>query len=277
MTAHLANAISSNPYAVTGALGGGVGGAIAAGEGNRTKGALGGAVLGGLAGKAAQEGIARFGPMNPEDEFEGIRNVPRLIKETRKERIEQIRQGAVDSSSDALEALAAAPFAVKNMAMSTPKTTAAVLGTGLATGAGAGTVIRKRKEKRKKMQKKAMFYEKLAEAKQEKKRKGLSTKQKLGVGVAGAAGLIPGAYAAIKPAHYSHRYYDFLRNKPDLDKLINIKDPDTFIEEAAKYRGKTQRRTAAVVGTGALIGGALSAYGAKKLFDRHNARKQQKD
>ena len=154
-TAHLANAISTNPYAITGALGGGVGGAIAAGEGNRTKGALGGAVLGGLAGKAAQEGIARFGPVDPEDEFDSIRNVPRLIKEMRKERIDQINKGLF-FPSDALESLASSPSAVKNMAMLTPKTTAAVLGTGLATGAGAGTVMRKRKEKRKKMQKKAM-------------------------------------------------------------------------------------------------------------------------
>lgn len=58
--AHVGNAAATNPYAVTGAVAGGVGGAAAAGEGNRLKGALGGAAIGGLAGKGLQAGIARF-------------------------------------------------------------------------------------------------------------------------------------------------------------------------------------------------------------------------
>jgi hypothetical protein len=58
--AHAGNAIATNPYAVTGAVAGGIGGAAAAGEGNRLKGALGGAAIGGLAGKGLQAGIARF-------------------------------------------------------------------------------------------------------------------------------------------------------------------------------------------------------------------------
>ena len=57
---HVGTAVATNPYAVTGAVAGGVGGAAAAGEGNRLKGALGGAAIGGLAGKGLQAGIARF-------------------------------------------------------------------------------------------------------------------------------------------------------------------------------------------------------------------------
>jgi hypothetical protein len=58
--AHAGNAVATNPYAVTGAVAGGIGGAATAGEGNRLKGALGGAAIGGLAGKGLQAGIARF-------------------------------------------------------------------------------------------------------------------------------------------------------------------------------------------------------------------------
>jgi hypothetical protein len=58
--AYAGTSAATNPYAVTGALAGGVGGAVAAGEGNRLKGALGGAAIGGLAGKGLQAGIARF-------------------------------------------------------------------------------------------------------------------------------------------------------------------------------------------------------------------------
>jgi hypothetical protein len=57
---HTANAVASNPYAVTGAVAGGVGGAVASGEGKRLKGALGGAVIGGVAGKGLQAGIGHF-------------------------------------------------------------------------------------------------------------------------------------------------------------------------------------------------------------------------
>jgi hypothetical protein len=129
-----------------------------------------------------------------------------------------------------------------------------------------------------------MFYEVLmekkaetAEAKGEKKRKGLSTGQKIGVGAAGAlVGAPLGAYGAIRPALTNKRYMNFLGNKAAFDQ-VNTGTIDEASSRLAKATKGAKRRTIGALGAGALVGAGATAYGAKKLFDVYNRRKQQRE
>ena len=148
---------------------------------------------------------------------------------------------------------------------------------------GTGLLASSLFKKKASMKAPIMSYEKLAEASQEKKkRQGLSTKQKIGVGVAGAAGLYPGAIAAIKPALHNERYFDYLVNtkgRRKAEQLFMDGAGNIFEDYAAQEAAKrvADRRQKAAMGIGAAGGALALGYGAKKLFDRYNQRKQRKD
>ncbi|MEC8306680.1 MAG: hypothetical protein VXZ72_02340 [Chlamydiota bacterium] len=158
-----------------------------------------------------------------------------------------------------------------------------------------------------------MFYEKLAAAKQEKKRKELSTKQMLGVGAAGALGGI-GATGAIG----THNNLLSRSTAKDLKDAIfysdgstrrleglNLKKVPRGLKDALEelsgaqetydmnshlqgprdaLRGAQRKlrdalseraiqKNRALLGGTVLGGGLVAGYGAKKLFDRHNREK----
>jgi hypothetical protein len=96
-----------------------------------------------------------------------------------------------------------------------------------------------------------MFYEKLAESKEEKKR--LSTKQKIGVGLAGTAGLGAGTLSAIGGLNLGSLLSD------RVDRYYDVTVP---------------RRFFTTVGAGGLLGAGIATYGAKKLYDQHNELKR---
>lgn len=52
--------LHTQPYVISGAVGGGLAGAAVAGKGKRTKGALGGALIGGLTGKGLHSGLSHL-------------------------------------------------------------------------------------------------------------------------------------------------------------------------------------------------------------------------
>jgi|13_taG_2_1085334.scaffolds.fasta_scaffold00939_16 hypothetical protein len=187
-----------------------------------------------------------------------------------------------------------------------------------------------------------MLYEKLAEAKDEKKRKGLSAGQMLGVGATGLLGGYGGMRASIEPLEdrarnqmkaskeeflaTSHRVWDEGLNRPEnwtdgrkaerakietryknhLEKLKQRIDPTSgaYIKRRHKLWGReikeihrheratdpihlalkkrvaeneriNRKLSLGVAGAG-LVGAGLTSYGAKKLFDVYNQRKQQR-
>ena len=188
-----------------------------------------------------------------------------------------------------------------------------------------------------------MFYEKFAEAKEEKKRKGLSAGQMLGVGAGGLLGGYGGMRASIGPLSeraYNQRIaskkeflatrqrvwderlnfqenwpaerkaerakiearYQALREKlkqrmdpmsdeymtrkhklwtrevRELDRHKRATDPISLAmkKRVAENKRISRKLELGVYGAG-LVGAGVAAYGAKKLFDQYNQRKQQKD
>jgi hypothetical protein len=196
-----------------------------------------------------------------------------------------------------------------------------------------------------------MFYEKLAEAKEEKKRKGLSTGQKIGVGGTGLLGyamssrrykplfswedsrlghdllisgrdnklrdldladiiVADGKRAGTFHADGTPDYKAALRSlrvgdtaktpnsglrsvtvtdgiKEQLDRLLEAEDPwtkpvkrklaDEYSTAASKARNELDRKTLTRKRIRHGIVGLTAGYGAKKLFDRYNARKQERN
>jgi hypothetical protein len=140
--AHAAGALALNPYILGGAVAGGVGGATAAGEDDRLKGALGGAVLGGLAGKGVDLGLARFHTGHAGDMSRGFRDM-------RKEMREEIGEGLYDDDNlrDIAGASLVGPEFSYHLAKSSPGSALATLAAGGASGIGAGGLIYNRKQR----------------------------------------------------------------------------------------------------------------------------------
>jgi len=127
-----------------------------------------------------------------------------------------------------------------------------------------------------------MFYEKLAEAKREKKK--LSVPQVLGVGAAGLAGGVGGiglAHEALMP-HFDKKRMallgDHFRARSDAYRTgmtgrklkAKLDAIDLAFNEGFDHIGNVHDRYK--IGGGLLLGGGL-AYGAKKFMDRRNQRK----
>ena len=135
-----------------------------------------------------------------------------------------------------------------------------------------------------------MFYEKLAEAKRDKKRSKMRDRLLTGAGtVAGGVG----GYKAIDPfardfvlkrevENFNNAAMDTITVA--LNRLAGEIDGDGVLEETeritdthlkmnrrAELQGKGIRGAAALLGAGAL------GYGTKKLLDRYNARRQRED
>lgn len=189
-------------------------------------------------------------------------------------------------------------------------------GVGAASGLGLGLGLRGKK--REKQEKRATFYEKLAEAQDEKKR--LSAKQKLGLGLALTAGGAGGAFGGDQLSKSKTRFGDYLRLAADeaeeqrryvratrdlddraaraLEELTSGRrdnDMGSVLADTLQFHADYEqnkrlnetnklriindakiRRRLAMGGLG-LAGAGATAYGAKKLFDRYNHRKQRKD
>ena len=129
-----------------------------------------------------------------------------------------------------------------------------------------------------------MFYEKLAEAKEEKKR--LSPGQLAGIAGASALGGVAGHASARKlytPMHYKKVQENIRKYHKRVDHIPMDNNPDFFRQvggEFSKYlkkkRGLDRIRKRVGQG-GGMLGVAALGYGAKKLIDRYNARKQQRN
>jgi hypothetical protein len=131
-----------------------------------------------------------------------------------------------------------------------------------------------------------MFYEKLAEAKEEKR---LSVKQK--AGIAGAVGL--GALGTRKALRYvpddfvsAHKHYG--KRAVALAEELQKKYGDDFEFEGGVGYDEANRRFGKLIkeqgntrrlrkGGLMALGGLTAGYGAKKLYDRYNRRKQQRE
>ena len=127
-----------------------------------------------------------------------------------------------------------------------------------------------------------MFYEKLAEAKEEKKRSGLADTLILGSALAGGYGSHKGVSGHVDQFIEKRRSKALMDNVGREEELWDrLGDAAHDVEEWKRQRKGIYRRFKRLdkglkIG-GGVVGATAVGYGAKKLFDRFNQRKQQRD
>lgn len=123
-----------------------------------------------------------------------------------------------------------------------------------------------------------MLMEKKARKEEEKPR--LSTGQKIGVGAAGLIGVPLGMQAAISPVEHSKAYRDYLTNAKGVQAFKDSIASGDVVADSTKKMNEVlrvaKRRQQTIQAVGGVLGATAAGFGAKKLFDRYNARKQEK-